>query len=368
MATTDRHERRMARERRSPPPFDGDGPGATAGERFRIGPDSLLQPHALAATKLPEVASLLGEHFSPNTLRVLGAAEDFRPELRSTRFGALRVSMLSYRAAVELDVETSDDHLLVTTQLHGDESVRSQGREASGRTGFVVVDSTPERVTKRFSADSCRVSLRLDRGGLDALWRRVTASDGPAPRVFAPFVATDLGRRRWWSHLQVLLGYLEGPGGGLPQRALVERIEEAVMLFLLLEHPHDRSAVLAAPVARPTDRALDRAEAYLRDHLQQGVRLSAVAQAAGLGVRALTEGFRARHDTSPMRFAEALRLDAAHAALLARDGSVTDVATRFAFTNAGRFAAAYRVRFGVSPSRTLGAGDRSALAGGARRR
>ena len=291
-----------------------------------------------------DAAALLSTHFSPNVLRVLGPVRDFRAAFFSADFGAMRVSTLSYNAAVELQVETSDDHLLVTTQLDGEESVRSQGRAAGGGIGFVVVDSTPEPVTKRFSADSRRLNLRLDRGRMDTIWRRAVGLDQPVPRVFDPFVASEAGRLRWWSHLQVLRSYLDTPPA-LPARDLmVKRIEESLMLYLLLEHPHDASHV--------DDRKLRRAEAFIHAHLRDAIGLADIATAADLGIRSLTTAFRSRHDTSPMRYVDTLRLDAAHEALRAGRRSVSDVAVEFGFSNLGRFARAYRTRFGQLPSRT----------------
>ena len=295
---------------------------------------------------------MLSTHFSPNVLRVLGPSRDFRADFFSADCGAMRVSTLSYNTAVELQVETSDDHLLVTTQLEGDETVRSQGRTARGGIGFVVVDSTPEPVTKRFSADSRRLNLRLDRSTMDAIWRRTVGHDDAAPRVFDPFIASEPGRLRWWSHLQLLRSYLDTPPASPARDLMVKRIEESVMLYLLLEHPHDASHVLDRPPTAVDDARLQRAEAFIHAHLRDPIGLAAVATAAGVGIRSLTGAFRTRHGTSPMRYVDALRLDAAHQALLAGQRSVADIATEFGFSNLGRFARAYRARFGELPSRT----------------
>ena len=312
----------------------------------------LLRKQAVGGRKSIETAALLSTHFSPNILRVLGPARDFRADFFSADCGAMRVSTLSYNAAVELEVETSDDHLLVTTQLDGEESVRSQGRSASGRVGFVVVDSTPDPVTKRFSADSRRLNLRLDRAMMDALWQRAVSPGEPAPRVFEPFIAGEPGRKRWWSHLQLLLSYLDAPPALAARDVMMKRIEESLMLYLLLEHPHDASHALARVPTTVDDRKLRRAEEFIRAHLRDAIGLADVATAAAIGVRSLTTAFRARHGTSPMRYVDALRLDAARDALRTGRRSVTEVASEFGFSNLGRFARTYHARFGEVPSRT----------------
>jgi AraC-like DNA-binding protein len=73
--------------------------------------------------------------------------------------------------------------------------------------------------------------------------------------------------------------------------------------------------------------------------------------------RSLHAAFRRQLGTSPMSYVRHRRLDDAHDELLRVDPTagvkVTDVALRHGFTHTGRFAAAYRQRFGESPSTTL---------------
>jgi transcriptional regulator GlxA family with amidase domain len=67
-------------------------------------------------------------------------------------------------------------------------------------------------------------------------------------------------------------------------------------------------------------------------------------------------GFRRFAETTPMSYLREVRLRQVHAELLAADPnavSVTDIATRWQFMHAGRFAIQYRERFGEKPSATL---------------
>lgn len=309
-----------------------------------------------------EAQALLRQHFSPHVLRVLGSPSEFRAELHWADFGEMGVSTLSYNAAVELEVYTAVDQLLVTTQLRGEESVSSRGNHRTGGFGFVVLDSTPGPVTKCFSADSCRLNLRLKRSALDRLWHQVVHPHEPAPVAFEPFL-DDGAQQRWQSYMQLLLGYLQAPPRGGVSPHTMKRLEEAIMLFLLLEHRHDATDRLTTPPALG-DKRLQKAEEYVRGHLREPLILSDIAQAAGASIRALTAAFRLRHGTSPMKFVEQLRLEAAHAALTRGEGaSVTDVATEFCFSNLGRFAAAYRARFGASPSEVKRTSKRTASSG-----
>ena len=81
-----------------------------------------------------------------------------------------------------------------------------------------------------------------------------------------------------------------------------------------------------------------------------------LASIAGVGVRVLQESFRQHVGVSPLAYLRRLRLDGVHQELSRSDPwqvNVSDVAYRWGFTHLGRFAGAYRARFGESPSQTL---------------
>ncbi len=103
-------------------------------------------------------------------------------------------------------------------------------------------------------------------------------------------------------------------------------------------------------------RALRCAAEYLAAHISDAVSVSDVAVAAGISTSTLYRAFWKRHGKSPMAFLKDRRLDAVQRALLAADyptETVTKIAMGYGFYHLGRFAAAYRARFGESPSETL---------------
>lgn len=103
--------------------------------------------------------------------------------------------------------------------------------------------------------------------------------------------------------------------------------------------------------------SMRRALAYINEHLESELTVDDVAAAAGVTPRALQASFRAYRNTTPMAYARGLRLEQAHGALLSADpstgASVAEIAHIHGFRNMGRFATAYRRRFGRSPRQTL---------------
>jgi AraC-like DNA-binding protein len=81
-----------------------------------------------------------------------------------------------------------------------------------------------------------------------------------------------------------------------------------------------------------------------------------LAQSVHLSVRALQQAFSRSVGMSPMSYLRQVRLTQAHRELSngsPEEFTVREVAERWGFVHHGRFAAAYRSRFGETPRQTL---------------
>lgn len=318
------------------------------------------QPCARFSTDSPDVAiAHLRSRFSPHRLRLTGAPGGFAVELAAGRLGGLEMSMLRYGTEVELSVETDADHILVTTQMAGWTRVRSQGTEGAGGIGLVVLDSCSSTVVKQFSADSCRLNLKIPRSHLNTAWTGLVGDPPHRPLVFQPLIPDTALGRRWWSHMGLLAGYLGMAAP--PSSRLADALAESVLLSLLTEFPHSASEALCADkpavprLAAPRLAArMARADALMRERYREPLSLAEIAAECTVSIRTLTQLFHDRLGVSPMRHLQEIRLQAARALLQRGEPclSVTQVALECGFSGLGRFAAVYRQRFGELPSKT----------------
>jgi AraC-like DNA-binding protein len=131
---------------------------------------------------------------------------------------------------------------------------------------------------------------------------------------------------------------------------------------LLLEGFVAQAEAATRPASPAGLRQVMRAEALLRARIGQAVSIAALAGELGVGTRSLQAGFRRHRGTTPHAFLAACRLDTARDLLVrARPGeTVGSIAYGCGLTHLGRFAAAYRDRFGESPSATLARAQRGA--------
>ena len=101
---------------------------------------------------------------------------------------------------------------------------------------------------------------------------------------------------------------------------------------------------------------VERAEAYVRAHLDSPIPLSRLCRVAGVSERGLRNAFYEVHGVGPKRWMMAERLQGVQIALRQSGGipiTVTSVATDHGFYQLGKFAAIYKKTFGEAPSTTL---------------
>lgn len=118
----------------------------------------------------------------------------------------------------------------------------------------------------------------------------------------------------------------------------------------------ENSSPIRPPGPRPSrGQVVQRASAFLRDHVAEGVRIAHLSRVVGVSERTLRNAFRREHGVSPKQFDVRRRLDSARCALcdIAGRNTVTTIATQYGFFDLGRFARIYKNAFGESPSQTM---------------
>lgn len=94
---------------------------------------------------------------------------------------------------------------------------------------------------------------------------------------------------------------------------------------------------------------------YMQAHAHEALTVQQIANAVGIGPRHLQSAFRDITGMSPREKLTEIRLEYVHAKLTGPEEgtTVSNTALDCGFAHLGRFAAAYRQRYGESPSRTL---------------
>ena len=170
--------------------------------------------------------------------------------------------------------------------------------------------------------------------------------DGPA--ILPATIVADA-----WRHACALLEHT-ATGGLHPMAA--RSIEDSLLTAILLGLPHTATAELAvvSEPGRPAPAAAARIRDWLEAHYDRPVGVADLAAAMGLSIRRVQDICRRHWNQTPTQLLRGIRLDHARDNLLSGVlGTTGSAAAASGFSRVDRFAAAYKLRFGESPSQTL---------------
>lgn len=132
------------------------------------------------------------------------------------------------------------------------------------------------------------------------------------------------------------------------------RLRDALIMLVLESVPHAHSSWFERQAAAPAPWQIRRAIEFIDAHTAGPLTVQDVAEAVGIGLRSLQEGFRRHKQMSPHDYIKLARLAGARATLLDPTStlSIECVARHWGFVNRGHFALEYREAFGEQPSQT----------------
>ncbi len=283
--------------------------------------------------------------------------------IRST--GAILACHGGSRFATEVLHEGDDSHFVgFTTVLQGEMTLVEGGvsRTAKADRGLAF---RPRHQTRILTSDgSARTNVFIRVTELETALEHMLDARLRSPLDFRSDIdwSRDLAASLKWQ-LAFLMHEFERPDGVASNAVALASMTDLIVALALRAAPHNYVAQLemGAPAAVP--RHVRRAEEFMREHCAEPLRIADVAAAAGCSVRTLSDVFRRFRGKTPLAALHMMRLEQVHAELrLGAAGhpgaTVGSVARRYGFTNASRFAAAFRRRFGETPAEVVRQAER----------
>lgn len=321
-----------------------------AGEPLRHYP--VLHSH-----DLDEVRELGGRLFAPHRLELFDHTEPLDALLNAVRIGEITIGYVRYGPRVRITVPDMADSYQVNIPVAGCMEI-SDGRQTITSGIFrpaVLIPGTG--YVGQWTVGCTQLAVNITRAGLETelehqLGRPIR---GPVRFDFGIDLAEPLSQS-WLATVRLAVAEIDRPHSVLLHPRTASHLERILTSGVLLGAHHNYSAALAEPQPPPGPTAVRRAIETIEERVDQPLTVAEVADAVGVSVRSLQEGFRRHVGISPMAYLRDLRLAGAHRSLSAASPdstTVTTVAYRWGFTHLGRFAAAYHRKYGVPPSRTL---------------
>ncbi|MEU4544554.1 AraC family transcriptional regulator [Nonomuraea dietziae] len=315
-----------------------------------------------AGADLDEVREQVARVFCPHRLDLTGDFALLNARFNSAQLGAVRISYLDYAADVRIEPGELESFFLVQIPLAGRSLIRCGGQEIVSRPALASLPSPTEYLDMRWAAGCPQLIVKFERAAVEKALEQLLGAPMDRPLVFDLGVDLTAGwARAWRGMVDLIVAEAEHDDGLAAQPLAVAHLESAMLTSLLTMQPSTYRERLLAPCRPALPKVVGRAAQFIREHAHEPLTTEQVARAVAVSGRSLQEGFRRHLGHTPMSYLREVRLVRVHEELLACDPArrtVTAVAAGWGFTHQGRFAAAYRQRFGQPPSATL-RGDRA---------
>lgn len=290
---------------------------------------------------------VVAEAYFPHELRQLGGGHEPRLTLRTMDLGPVLIGHVGWGAdvAIECDYPGSYEvNMPITGHL---ESLGRHGRVTSvvGQ-GTVFRPDTPSLIS-HWDATCTVLGVKFNSDWLDVEVERLLGPDRATVRTLLPdqLHLEQSHGRAWRNLLAGLATHLREPDLFADSALVRDQLSGTVAAGLVEACGYERGG------GRAHSRAIKALVTQIHDDPARAWTAADMAELAGTSVRRLQEGFQHSMGCSPTQYLLSVRLQRAHADLIGRpELSVSDVAARWGFSSASRFAAAYRRRYGDTPA------------------
>jgi AraC-like DNA-binding protein len=307
-------------------------------------PYALRRHRLFESTDVDETRELISRVMQPHSLIPSGRASG-RSHMDFVKIGRLGIGTIAFGTAMRVNVEEVNGYYLMMFCVSGEAEVNLAGRTVLVNSEQGILRAPGEPFSALLSPDCEQLVMRIDPASFSGEERvRHRRLDPVVP------LSSD-GMRAWNAQLRLVAGSPEFLSSACANPNVGAHVE-ALLVSLLNAGQLGDMTQCGTRVAVPG--FVRRAEELMRTQLSAPLLLSDIADAAGVPVRTLCDGFQQFRQTSPMQYLKQLRLDRARQAILdcPVEVRIAGIALDCGFSHLGRFALSYKERFGESPSDT----------------
>jgi AraC-like DNA-binding protein len=316
-----------------------------------------LSRHPIVSTaRDDEAADIISRTLLPSRIAKISEPRSFRLDMNGRRLGRIFVGFNQFAVDTEIDPGRVEDVVIVGLGYgYGCPScfeLDDERVQASGHTATVI--SPTQRVRIRRPGHAGILGISVSKSVLAERYREITGADAHSPFVFHPSVDLTRGPGRLLRETLLActteLERQEMDSARSLRWSILEDSLIGAVLNLPGRHIH---GLEDDPDQGPAPWVVRRAEDYMAAHVADPITLSDLTTVCGCSRSSLTHAFRSSRGYTPMQFLTGRRLELARERLTFEPGATaTEIALDCGFGNHGRFAKAYRDRFGESPSET----------------
>ncbi|GAA2689352.1 AraC family transcriptional regulator [Actinoplanes palleronii] len=319
-----------------------------------------MRPTTLQITDVDEARAILKQHFYALDVEVLRPAPGWAARFAVGGTDTVTLGDLEFGVDVRIragELGAYHVNLPLTGAMHWHQGRDEPQQALAGKTA-AVYQPVGDTVVDQWDGDCRLLAVKIGRAELETQLEAMLDRPVRGPIDLGPMLDVSSGPGASWARLvRLVTGDAVHPDGLTAHPVIGARMREALVTGLLLatDHRHRGSLDRHTP-ALAAPGAIRRVVEAMRAQPGRPFTVADLAGIAGVGARALQQSFARYVGMPPMTYLRQLRLALVHDGLRAADPgetTVAQVAYRYGFTHLGRFAAAYRERYAISPSETL---------------
>lgn len=316
----------------------------------------LLSAHTLfRTTSLEDAREQVARVFCPHRLTTVSGGGAVDTVHNRVDLGDIALNFLDYGAAVDIDPGELSSFFLVQMPLSGGSTITNGRQVIQSNVDLASVPDPTKPLSMRWHDRSPHLLVYVARHVAEQRLSRLLGHDLVAPLRFALGMDMRTAPARTWRRLvDLAVADVDEVGLSLVPEARAQLVD-LTLTGLLMAHEHNYSEALRRGYRPAAPRMVREALALFEADPSRVLTVTELAEAAGCSIRSLQEGFQRYVGCSPMEYLRDVRLQRVHAALMAAEpgASVAAIAHSYGFGHLGRFAQAYRRRFGELPSQTV---------------
>ena len=268
---------------------------------------------------------------------------------------AIGLISVGYGADVIIDAGDMGDFFLVQHKLSGKGMFKNGNVVTETFPGMTTVASPGLETTVEMDMHSVHVVVKLKRALVESYLQDILQRTLPEPIVFdLKMEEGGKAAQSWERTLQYLIAQYDLLQDENEEMLRKIFAETAIALLVQLQ-PHNYSALLKKNEFSFSPAYIRSAQEFIKTNIAEQINMTTLATATGVTARTLQNGFRRYTGQSPTEYIRATRLEKVHSELkTAPSGAkVTEILLQCGVYDFGRFAGAYKKRYGCLPSETL---------------
>jgi len=267
--------------------------------------------------------------------------------------GSILVSYVENRFATDISVDGEEgEFICFVMTVHGKSRLVQNGDAATATASSGLISRPGPGMLTQTSDNNMRWNVILKVTEIEDALERTLDERLRRPLEFGPELDWTSGLSASLKRqLDVVMHEFQLADGATSNPIAMASMTDHLLSMVLCGAPHNYSDRMGCRLDSAVPAYIRRAEDYMRSHCAEPIRIAQVAEAAGCSVGTLGASFRKFRGRTSLGALHAIRLERAYEEITrARSGaSSATIGRRYGFTNAGRFAAAFRRRFGETP-------------------